>query len=73
VSFATFCKILNSAVVTMREWLKLAAFGSVPTSVTPFALCRAECWAHAGYLWLRNAPRLRNAFPAGNRITNLLH
>jgi hypothetical protein len=29
VSFATFCEILNSAVVTMHGWLKVAAFGSV--------------------------------------------
>ncbi|MFT5241523.1 MAG: hypothetical protein ACI9X0_002506 [Kiritimatiellia bacterium] len=28
VSFATFCEILNRAVVTMHGWLKLAAFGT---------------------------------------------
>jgi hypothetical protein len=33
VTFVTFCKILNSAVESMREWLKLAAFGSVPFSL----------------------------------------
>jgi hypothetical protein len=29
VSFVSFCEILNSAVVTMHGWLKVAAFGLV--------------------------------------------
>ena len=29
MSFATFCEILNSAVVTMHGWLKVTALGTV--------------------------------------------
>jgi hypothetical protein len=34
VSFATFCEILNRAVVTMHGWLKLAAFGTGQNAAT---------------------------------------